>query len=171
LPLLVNIKVSLYYIYADNTILFITIHSLSDCTSLQDDLNLLSQWNTQSDINFNPVKSKYMRITCLHCTYITTKWIPSPLSTKYLGITWDTHINNITSKGFTVKAFLQCNLKFCPSHFRLKWYKTMVRPTYNRMYQFSLVISHQEKYCTTWTSAKTDKCASFIYNQWFFLLQ
>ena len=45
LPLLINANIGLY---ADDTILYTVIHSTSDCLSLQNDLNSLSQWGTRS---------------------------------------------------------------------------------------------------------------------------
>ena len=52
-------------LYADDTILYnyTVIHSTSDCLSLQNDLNSLSQWGTRSG---NPDKSVFMRISCKH---------------------------------------------------------------------------------------------------------
>ena len=88
---------------------------------------------------FNPDKSVFMRITCKHnpITYIYTIndiSIKEVSSTKYLGVTiindlsWSTHITNITSKALSVKAFLQRNLKSCPTQIKLKCYNAMIRP-------------------------------------------
>ena len=55
-------------------------------------------------------------------------------SAKYLGITipnkstWSTHINNMTNKALSTKAFLQRNLRSCTSHTKLQCYTTMIRP-------------------------------------------
>ena len=115
------------------------IHSTSDCLSLQNDLNSLSQWGTRSGMFFNPDKSVFMRITRKHnpITYnytINDISIQEVSSTKYLGVTitndlsWSTHITNITSKALSVKAFLQRNLKSCPTQIKLKCYNAMIRP-------------------------------------------
>jgi len=53
-------------LYADDIILYSIIHSISDCQALQDDLNILSQWATRTDMYFNPDKSVYMRVTRKH---------------------------------------------------------------------------------------------------------
>ena len=37
-------------------------------------------------------------------------------------------VYNITSKALSVKAFLQRNLKSCPTLIKLKCYNTMIRP-------------------------------------------
>ena len=39
-----------------------------------------------------------------------------------------THINNITNKALSTKAFLQRNLRSCTSHTKLQCYTTMIRP-------------------------------------------
>ena len=136
LPLSINANIGLY---ADDTILYIVIHSTSDCLSLQNDLNSLSQWGTRSGMFFNPDKSVFMRITRKH-NPITHNYtindisIQEVSSTKYLGVTitnnlsWSTHITNITSKALSVKAFLQRNLKSCPTQIKLKCYNAMIRP-------------------------------------------
>jgi len=115
------------------------IHSISDCQALQDDLNILSQWVTWTDMYFNPDKSVYMRITRKHNLVLYNYTIDNTAirqvsSIKYLGITisndltWSTHINKITSKALPTKAFLQRNLKFCPAHVKLKCYNIMIQP-------------------------------------------
>ena len=88
---------------------------------------------------FNPDKSVFMRITRKHNPImynytINDISIQEVSSTKYLGVTisndlsWSTHITNITSKALSVKAFLQRNLKSCPTQIKLKCYNAMIRP-------------------------------------------
>ena len=92
---------------------------LSDCLSLQNDLNSLSQWGTRSDMFFNPGKSVFMRITHKrnHIIYdytINNIFIQEVSSTKYLGVTitnnlsWSTHITNITSKALISQSIPTC---------------------------------------------------------------
>ena len=56
-------------------------------------------------------------------------------NTKYLGVTidhklsWNTHIDNITKKANSTRAFLQRNTKSCPVNIKAKCYTTYVRPT------------------------------------------
>ena len=98
-----------------------------------------------------------MRITRKHNPIIYNYSINSSLieevqATKYLGLTitedlsWSKHVNNITSKALSVKAFPQRNLKSCPTQIELKCYNTMIRPTYSRICQSCLVPSHKEGY-------------------------
>ena len=128
---LFNVKIGLY---ADDTILYSTIHTLSDCITLQKDLDSLTQWATKWKMSFNSDKSEHMKITHKHNPVLfnyTLKNQPIkevPLA-KCLGITitnkltWSTHINSITNK-----AFLQRNLRSCTSHTKLQCYTTMIKP-------------------------------------------
>ena len=136
LPSSIQSKIGLY---ADDTILYSTIHSSSDCITLQKDLDSLMQWATKWKMCFNPEKSEHMKITHKHNPILfnytlKNQPIKEVSSSKYLGITitnkltWSTHINNITNKALSIKAFLQRNLRSCPSHIKLQCYTTMIRP-------------------------------------------
>ena len=118
--------------------MYSTIHTLADCTNLQQDLNTLSNWATTWNMSFNPDKCEYLKISLKHNTLtynytmnkITIKEVPSA---KYLGITinshltWSNHIDNICNKALSIKAFLQRNLTSCPSNIKLLCYITMIR--------------------------------------------
>ena len=105
LPSSIQCKIGLY---ADDTILYSTIHTLSDCITLQKDLDSLTQWATKWKMSFNPDKSEHMKITHKHNPVLfnytlKNQSIKEVTSAKYLGITitnkltWSTHINNITN--------------------------------------------------------------------------
>ena len=54
-------------LYADDAMLYSTIHTLTDCISLQQDfLNTLFHWATTWNMSFNPDKCEYMKITLKH---------------------------------------------------------------------------------------------------------
>ena len=136
LPSSIQCKIGLY---ADDTILYSTIHTLSDCITLQKDLDSLTQWATKWKMSFNPDKSEHMKITHKHNPVLfnytlKNQTIKEVTSAKYLGITitnkltWSTHINSITNKALLTKAFLQRNLRSCTSHTKLQCYTTMIRP-------------------------------------------
>ena len=89
-------------------------------------------------MSFNPDKSEDMKITHKHKSVLfnytlKNQYIKEVPSAKYLGITitnkltWSTHINNITNKALSTKAFLQRNLRSCTSHTKLQCYTTMIR--------------------------------------------
>ena len=90
-------------------------------------------------MSFNPDKSEHMKITHKHNPILfnyslKNQPIKEVPSAKYVGITitnkltWSTHINNITNKALSTKAFSQRKLRSCPSHLKLQCYNTMIRP-------------------------------------------
>ena len=125
-------------LYADDAMLYSTIHTLTDCISLQQDLNTLFHWATTWNMSFNPDKCEYMKITLKHNTIsynytMSNAKIKEVSTAKYLGVTinnhltWSNHIDNICHKALSVKSFLQCNLTSCPPNIKLLCYITMVR--------------------------------------------
>ena len=50
-------------IFADDTIVYLTINSQSDAQTLQDDLLKLEQWESNWSMEFNPDKSKKIHVT------------------------------------------------------------------------------------------------------------
>ena len=89
LPSSIQSKIGLY---ADNTILYSTIHTISDCITLQEDLNSLTQWAIKWNMCSNPEKSKHMKIThkrnpILFNYTLKNQPIKEVTSSKYLGIT------------------------------------------------------------------------------------
>ena len=132
LPLFVSSHVKLY---ADDTLIYKIINSAEEITILQRDLNTLSEWANKWLMSFNPSK-------CVHLT-ITRKTNPlkssysicgSVNSAKYLGVTitsnlsWSEHINNITNKANSIRAFLRRNLNQCHQSVKSTCYITYVRP-------------------------------------------
>ena len=77
--LLDNIRSSVR-LFADDCVLYKNINSLTDCQILQDDLNSLSQWETDWQMKFNVAKCHSMRVTLhlpsnqIHINYYTIKF-------------------------------------------------------------------------------------------------
>ena len=74
-----------------------TIHTLTDCINLQQDLNTLSHWATTWNMSFNPDKCEYMKITLKHNTVsynytLNNAKIKEVSSAKYLGVTINNHL-------------------------------------------------------------------------------
>ena len=57
-----NIKSSLK-LYADDALLYWTIHSSIDIKILQDDIDTLQQWADLWLMKFNPQNCEYLRVT------------------------------------------------------------------------------------------------------------
>ena len=127
-------------LFADDCLLYRTIHSQQDAVILQEDLNMLQQWEAKWLMSFNPGKCEVLRVTnkrkhIIHTHYkIHGMIIDTVDKTKYLGVTiqsklnWKPHIHNITKKANSVRAFLQRNLSNCSRPVKEQAYKTYVRP-------------------------------------------
>ena len=58
-----NVKNSIVRLFADDCILYRTIHTPNDCSKLQDDLHSLEQWKKTWLMKFNPNKCYVMTIS------------------------------------------------------------------------------------------------------------
>jgi hypothetical protein len=119
LPDSVKGKVSLF---ADDTIVYLTIKSTQDAQTLQNDLNNLENWESDWSMEFNPDKCEVFSISRkkhqvtfpynLHC-----RQLKSTEAAKYLGVkiskdlSWTNHINNITAKAHNSLRFIKRNVK------------------------------------------------------------
>ena len=115
----------------------------------------LAQW----DMQFHPSKCNSMSVTCsktpFKYNYIlkghTLEWVETA---KYLGVTissnmtWNTHINNITSKAQKLLGFLRRNLQIKNEQTKSMAYKSLVRSNL--------------EYCSTIWSPHTKKQKSEI---------
>ena len=90
-------------LFADDTLLYLTIHSTSDCIKLQEDLNNLERWESDWQMSFHPEKCEVIHITTkkkpiLHKYTLHGHTLSSVPQIKYLGVhfsndlKWNTHI-------------------------------------------------------------------------------
>ena len=125
--------------YADDTLIYNTIHNINDCLQLQNDIIELEKWAKTWQMDFNTSKCEFLKITnkklTLHFNYhINNEPIKEVQYVKYLGITidshmtWREHINVLSHKANTTLAFLRGKLKPCSSHIKAKSYLSYVRP-------------------------------------------
>jgi len=126
-------------LYADDVLLYSTIKSLDDCHILQEDLNTLNKWAQTWKMTFNASKCEFLRVTkklkpILMQYHIQDEVIKEVKYAKYLGViidhhlSWNDHINYITSKANNVKCFLQRNLSRCSTRIKSNCYQSIVRP-------------------------------------------
>ena len=133
LPACVSSEVRLF---ADDYLLHKTIKSQRDADILQDDLNILQQWEAKWLMSFNPDKCQVLRVTNKRKNIIQSQYTIHGTvdKTKYLGVTihrklnWKPHISNISKKANNIRAFLHRNLTRCPAPIKEQAYKTYVRP-------------------------------------------
>ena len=127
------------HLYADDILLYRTINVMDDCVKLQDDLNVLQQWEKRWQMHFNPSKCCYIRLSnkqhLLDYNYnIHNTVLQETNAIKYLGVhiddklTWKSHVDTIVTKPNSVKGFLSRNFKHCPPSVKSKCYQTLIRP-------------------------------------------
>ena len=126
-------------LFADDTIVYLTMTSEDDCEKLQEDLHALERWEKDWLMEFHPDKCSVMRVTRKK----TVKKYPYTLhgqvlvdesETKYLGVTltdnmsWNTHIEQTAAKANKKLGFVKRNLKVNNPEVKSLAYKTLVRP-------------------------------------------
>ena len=136
LPNNINSSVRLF---ADDCVLYREIQNEFDHISLQDDLNTLVNWQNKWQMSFNVKKCFSMRLTHaknpkLFNYKLGETILQDTKSHSYLGVTltsnltWNDHINQITSTANRTLAFVMRNLNPCPQDIKVSAYKTLVRP-------------------------------------------
>ena len=126
-------------LFADDTIIYLTIASENDAQKLQNDLKSLECWEHDWAMEFNPDKCEVLRITrkkkptifpySLHNSVLKTTD-----NAKYLGVTisqdlnWSKHINNISTKAKNTLRFIKRNVKTRNTKVKEAAYNTYVRP-------------------------------------------
>ena len=128
-------------LFADDCVLYRTIHSLKDCLTLQEDLTSLGQWEADWQMKFNVAKYHSMSVTrhqhhkqILFDYTLHNQTLENVQSAKYLGITitdnmdCGQHVSEISSKATKTLGFLCRNLAFAPMSTKKIAYKTLVWP-------------------------------------------
>ena len=126
-------------LFADDTLLYLTIHNSSDCIKLHEDLNNLERWESDWQMSFHPDKCEVIYITTkkkpiIHKYTLHGHTLSSVPQIKYLGVNisqdlkWNSHINSVSSKANQTLGFLKRNLKINSQPIKEKAYKSIVRP-------------------------------------------
>ena len=137
LPSHVQSKVRLF---ADDTVIYITVKSENDSRQLQCDLSRLECWERDWQMSFNPSKCKVIKVTRKRkpsdFQYILHgQTLESIDHTKYLGVhisrdlRWNTHADRVTSKANRTLGFVRRNLQTSSIKIKDTAYKTLIRPT------------------------------------------
>ena len=126
-------------LFADDTIIYLTIQSEDDTNQLQGDLDKLAEWSKAWSMELNTEKCQVITVTRNH-TVVNHQYrlndtiLKSVTSAKYLGVTltsdltWNTHITNICQKANKSLGFLRRNLQIHSTKLKEMAYKTLVRP-------------------------------------------
>ena len=125
-------------LFADDCILYRTIHTQQDRDILQQDLHHLELWELTWGMEFHPGKCNSMSITRSRTSTENRYSLKGHIledvkEAKYLGVTlsndltWNTHICNITGKANKLLGFLRRNLKIKNGKTKENAYKAIVR--------------------------------------------
>ena len=125
-------------LFADDCILYRHITNQNDCFILQNDLDHLAHWEDTWGMQFHPQKCNSLSITRSHTPFkhdytLKGHTLESVHTAKYLGVTlssnmsWEPHINNITTKANKILGFLKRNLQIKQEETKALAYKSMVR--------------------------------------------
>ena len=136
LPNSVKSKVRLF---ADDTIMYLTVKTSTDADILQNDLHALEKWEQDWSMEFNSDKCEVLRITrkrnpVIFPYKLHNKELNVTNAAKYLGVTiskdlnWTPHINNITGKAKNTLRFIKRNIKTSNTKVKEMAYNTYVRP-------------------------------------------
>ena len=126
-------------LFADDCLVYRIINSLNDCLQLQEDLSLLCDWESKSQMEFNKSKCRVLHMSSKKQSIGTLYYLkdtPLEISTKqkYLGVDlsndldWSHHINSITTRANKTLGLLRHNLKSCSPYIKNIAYKTLLRP-------------------------------------------
>ena len=113
---------SAVHLFADDTIMYLTVHNEDHCDQLQADIDQLQLWEKHWSTEFNPEKCVLLRITrkrtAIERQYtLHRKFLKEVKNTKYLGVhlssdmKWNCHIDNITSRANRALGFVKRNLR------------------------------------------------------------
>ena len=123
---------------ADDTITYLTVTSVSDARTLQQDLHKLGDWYKKWHMEFHPAKCEVLTVSRkrnpIHYEYkLSGHILEHATSAKYLGVTftsdmrWGQHVN-ITSKVKKNLNFICRNLQISSPKLKTTAYMTLVRP-------------------------------------------
>ena len=126
-------------LYADDTKLYRSISSQSDCENLQRDISNLNTWSHNSNMKFNASKCKVLTVTRKKSPVLTDYHLDNAILQRVqqendLGVivnsklSWDTHISSIVSKANRMLGLLKRTCLFITdTKVRRKMYLALVK--------------------------------------------
>jgi hypothetical protein len=127
-------------LFADDTIVYLTITSDIDSVTLQDDLNKLAKWEKRWQMSFHPEKCNVLTIRrkkqpIMNSYTLHGHQLEEVTTKQYIGVSitsdmkWSQHISNMCKKANNTMSLLKRNLNIRNSNIKGKAYKSLVRPT------------------------------------------
>ena len=129
-------------LFADDTAVYLSVQGHEDADILQDDLNVLQEWEKVWDMEFNPSKCQVLHISrsrrpIKHNSYTMHGQVLGSINidhARYLGVdissdlNFNHHINRVTANASKSLGFLKRNIKTKHPGIHEAAYKTTVRP-------------------------------------------
>ena len=126
-------------LFADDTLVYLTVNTQDDAHRLQADLNKLAEWGQRWLMEFNAEKCQVLRVTrrrhiVEHQYTLHGKELETCTAAKYLGITissdlrWNKHVDEVCSKANKTLGFLRRNLRVSSPKLKTLAYFSLVRP-------------------------------------------
>ena len=126
-------------LFADDTIMYLTVSNQADCQALQSDLSKLETWESEWLMAFNLDKCEVIRITNKKKTTLFNYTLhgvglKETDSAKYLGVnisrdlSWAKHNSQITMKTNNSLKFIKRNIQTNNPKLKESAFKTYVRP-------------------------------------------
>ena len=127
-------------LFADDTLIYLVVSTMSDALALQSDLVKLAAWEETWMMKFHSDKCFILSVTrkrkLTQANYtLHGHTLKAVDSTKYLGLTitsdlsWGNHINQICVKAIGTLSFFKRNLNIASVNVKMNAYLTLVRPT------------------------------------------
>ena len=125
-------------LFADDCLLYRSVSSPSDSRALQDDLDKLTAWQTEWQMQFNPSKCYVMHMSLAwnqqhHDYTLCNQKLEVVNSHPYLGVHlqddlgWNTHVGHAKSKASRMLGVVWRNLYRCPENLKKSAYVSLVR--------------------------------------------
>ena len=126
-------------LFADDTAMYLTMEGAKNSSVLQQDLDRLSVWESDWDMEFNPSKCQVVQVAGsrkpVSATYVLHGVaLETVTCARYLGVdvssnlSWGSHIDRITGTAHKTLGFVKRNIKTKMSGVREAAYTTLVRP-------------------------------------------
>lgn len=157
-------------LFADDCVIYKQIKNPQDFLSLQADLNQLTKWCRDWQMEVNVPKTNAITFTKTSASeprhyFLNSMPVQTVTMVKYLGVhitsdlTWNHHIDTITSKASKSLGFIRRNLHSANTSTKLLAYQTLVR---SKIEYAALIWNPHQSYLVNKLEALQNKAARFI---------